>query len=248
MCWRAGFIGHAYSSASATPLRVTSQASVWVFARTSPTVVQSSSMAGHFSRSMVSGRKSLSSVTYSRTGPMPRGMPPVGKISCIRVSAKAKYSGHFQESRSMLSRTGSEGSTMASSLAEASSPTCGRVISGAEAGQADPCGRIAVEPQLLQGPASESIVSQRSAGRLGGPGRLPASVVRHSARASGPTLCRCPSYCRTAHRCDGSVGSPDEAETFRLRLPCHLHCLRSERLCDVRRAVPMRREQTTRTR
>ena len=133
MCWRAGFIGQAYSSASATPLRVTSHASVWVLARTSPTVVQASSAAGHFSRSMVRGRKSLSSVTYSRTGPMPRGMPPVGKISCIRVSAKAKNSGHFQVSRSMLSSTASDGSTMASSLAEVSSPTCGRVMSSAEA-------------------------------------------------------------------------------------------------------------------
>lgn len=82
---------------------------------------------------MVKDRKSLSSVTYSRTGPMPRGMPPVGKISCIRESAKAKNSGHFQVSRSMLSRTASEGSTMASSLAEVSSPTWGRVMSNAEA-------------------------------------------------------------------------------------------------------------------
>src|SRR5699024_5870975 len=125
MCWRAGFIGQAYSSATAIPLRVTSQASVWVFARTSPTVDQESSAALHFSVSMARDRKSLSSVTYSRTGPIPRGMPLVGKISSIRVSAKAKYSGHFHESRSIRSRIASEGSTMTSSLAELSSPTCG---------------------------------------------------------------------------------------------------------------------------
>src|SRR5699024_11328956 len=39
--------------------------------------------------------------------------------------AKAKYSGHFHESRSIRSRIASEGSTMTSSLAEVSSPTCG---------------------------------------------------------------------------------------------------------------------------
>ena len=136
MCWRAGFIGQAYSSATAIPLRVTSQASVWVFARTSPTVDQESSAACHFSVSTARDRKSFSAVTYSRTGPIPRGMPLVGKISSIRVSAKAKYSGHFHESRSIRSRIASEGSTMTSSLAEVSSPTCGRVMSGAEAGAA----------------------------------------------------------------------------------------------------------------
>src|SRR5690625_1438416 len=125
MCWRAGFIGQAYSSATAIPLRVTSQASVWVFARTSPTVDQESSAACHFSVSTARDRKSFSAVTYSRTGPIPRGMPLVGKISSIRVSAKAKYSGHFHESRSIRSRIASEGSTMTSSLAEVSSPTCG---------------------------------------------------------------------------------------------------------------------------
>src|SRR5699024_7696977 len=121
----AGFIGQAYSSATAIPLQVTRQASVWVFARTSPTVDQESSAAFHFSVSTARDRKSFSSATYARTGPIPRGMPLVGKISSIRVSAKAKYSGHFHESRSIRSRIASEGSTMTSSLAEVSSPTCG---------------------------------------------------------------------------------------------------------------------------
>src|SRR5699024_8391905 len=97
MCWRAGFIGQAYSSATAITLRVTSKASVWVFARTSPTVDQEASAACHFSVSAARGRKSFSAVTYSRTGPIPRGMALVGKISSIRVSAKVKYSGHFHE-------------------------------------------------------------------------------------------------------------------------------------------------------
>src|SRR5699024_8145942 len=121
----AGFIGQAYSSATAIPLQVTRQASVWVFARTSPTVDQESSAACNFAVATARDRKSFSSATYARTGPIPRGMPLVGKISSIRVSAKAKYSGHFHESRSIRSRIASEGSTITSSLAEVSSPTCG---------------------------------------------------------------------------------------------------------------------------
>src|SRR5699024_7762715 len=68
MCWRAGFIGQAYSSATAIPLRVTSQASVWVFARTSPTVDQESSAACHFAVWAARDRKSCCAATYSRAG------------------------------------------------------------------------------------------------------------------------------------------------------------------------------------
>ena len=171
MCWRAGFIGQAYSSSSAMPSRETIHASVNVLARTSPTVDHFSSAPDHFSRSMGRGRKSFSSVTRSRTGPMPRGMPPTGKISSIRVSENAKYSGHFQESRSMRSRIASDGSTMASSLAEVRSPargsggspamSCGSAVGSTALGGS-------VVPRPFSAPAGPAGTSPASGGSCAG--------------------------------------------------------------------------------